>query len=609
MNGNDRYNDAPRRPRRPDPLADPWPVRKEAEERRGEARHSGHDGRGYRDERGVGHRQRAERPPAGNGFRESAVPPAPPGTGPGEPADTDRPRGRRRRPGPADTGSFQVPASGYEALDERPRGRRRKPDSEDAPPTPYNGFETTERSPGRQSRGTAVPEPADRAPARDLDEAPPLRPRRSHRPAPDPEPEEERPRGSRPARGPDLDEEPARRPRRAPEPDEDEEADAFALPFDDEDDEDERPSRSRGGRGRGSGGRRSGGKRKRKKSKAALMGALLVLTLFVGVAGIGGYTLLRAYVIPPDYSGEGSGEVDVVIEDGDSGTAIAQKLEEAGVIASVRAFTNEIRFSETNFTPGTYRLREQMSAEAAITLLLAPGTRVGIQVTIREGLRSTTILEELAEQTEIPLEEFQAAYQDTEALGLPEYATAGPEGYLYPETYTFDLDASAADILKQMVVQYKRVAAEVELEERAEAAGLTPNEVMSIAAIVQAETGGVEDMGKISRVVYNRLEIDMYLKMDSTCFYALGEYGIAINLDQQERCKVDESGYDTYFHEGLPVGPIGSPGKDAIKAALEPEEGEWLFFVATDPENGVTEFAETEQEFLNLVEKFNQSQD
>ncbi|MEY9210959.1 endolytic transglycosylase MltG [Thermobifida halotolerans] len=627
MNGNDRYDDYPRRSRRPDQLADPWPPHREADAPRTGSSAVGHGGRGYRDEYGGGRRRRADTPSADSAaWRRTSVSDA----GVDGAAETERPRGRRRRPGPADTGPFTLPTAETEALRERPRGRRRKPESEDESfasyrdperTAPDTGAETVERGTGRRRAADTDEERFDgpdasrsrrshRTEPEPWEDEQPARSRRSRVPDPD---DEDTPRRGRRARTPEPDEEESprrgRRQRRTPEPG-DEDAGSFALPFDDTGDADEDPPRrSRGGRRgtRGSGGRRTT-RRKRKRSKAALMSALLVLVLFVGSAGVGGYLLLRAYVIPPDYSGEGTGEVSVVIEEGDSGTAIAEKLHEAGVIASVRAFTNEIRFSEANFVPGTYQLREQMSAEAAINLLLDPDSRVAFYVTIREGLRAGQILEELAAQTDIPLEEFQAAYEDHEALGLPEYATQGPEGYLFPETYEFDLTASAADILRQMVAQYRQVATQIDLESRAEEAGFDPNEIMAIAAIVQAESGTVEDMGKVSRVVYNRLEIDMYLKMDSTCFYALGEYGIAINGDQQDRCRNDESGYDTYFHEGLPIGPIVSPGRHAIEAALAPEEGPWLYFVTTDPENGVTEFTDSEAEFWDLVEKFNQGQ-
>ncbi|RCV56614.1 endolytic transglycosylase MltG, partial [Marinitenerispora sediminis] len=387
-----------------------------------------------------------------------------------------------------------------------------------------------------------------------------------------------------------------------------------------DDEEDEEHEQGRGprraaaaGRGRRArpepAGRRGGGRRatrrRRKRGRMSPAVLALVIVLMAGAGG-GGAVALRTYVFPPDFDGEGSGEVEVAIGSGATGTDIGETLEEAGVVASVRAFTNAI--DGAHVAPGTYVLREGMSAEAAMELLLDPESRIGIRVTIREGLRASQILAELSEATEIPLEEFEAAYADTAALDLPAYADKGPEGYLFPDTYMIDSGTPAVGILNQMVRRYDDAAAELELERRAEELGYTPNEIMAVAAIVQAESGGVDDMAKIARVVYNRLDQGMYLKMDSTCFYALGEYGIAMNAQQQQACRDSGSDYETYFREGLPAGPIVSPGADAINAALEPADGAWLFFVATDPENGVTEFAETEAEFWELVNRFNQSQ-
>ncbi|MEE2045002.1 endolytic transglycosylase MltG, partial [Nocardiopsis tropica] len=189
----------------------------------------------------------------------------------------------------------------------------------------------------------------------------------------------------------------------------------------------------------------------------------------------------------------------------------------------------------------------------------------------------------------------------------PYYATEGSAGYLFPATYRFDPGTEAMSMLKTMVTHHRNVTEEMELEERAEGAGYDPNEIMAMASIIQAESGKAEDMPMISRVIYNRLDIGMNLGMDSTCFYAIGEYGIALNNDQLAQCEADTSGFDTYHKSGLPPGPFVAPGEDAIEAALEPAEGDWLYFVATDPENGVTEFASTEAEFNELTARFEET--
>ncbi|WP_255646429.1 endolytic transglycosylase MltG [Nocardiopsis sp. MT53] len=335
---------------------------------------------------------------------------------------------------------------------------------------------------------------------------------------------------------------------------------------------------------------------------------LLVLAL-IAVIGGGGFFVMRTYVFPPDFDGAGEGEVVYVIEENQSGLAVGQGLTDLGVVASPRAFTNALEdLSEEErgqgLVPGSYSLALGMSADNAVRALLDPANRLGGRVTVNEGLRNEQAMEELSEATGVPYEEFEAAHSRPDELGLPEYAEGEAAGYLFPSTYMFDPGTDAQTMLKTMVQQFHATAEKVRLEERAAELGLTPDEVMAVASIVQAESGSKEDMPKVSRVIYNRLEIDMNLGMDSTCFYAIGEYGIALNNDQLAACAADTSGFDTYHKPGLPPGPFVAPGEDAIMAALEPAEGPWLYFVATDPENGVTEFTDSEAEFELLKQEF-----
>ncbi|WP_017590428.1 endolytic transglycosylase MltG [Nocardiopsis ganjiahuensis] len=553
----------------------------------------------------------------------------------------EEPRGRRARRKrakepeegpPHDTGAFAVPE------DEEPKGRRarrkraKQADAEQ-PVRDTGAFAAQEaeepagRRGRRRARRAAEEEPHDSgafaaAPAApvadtgafaelsDPDRQEPVRDTGSF---PAQEPEDEAPKGRGGRRR-------ARRGRRAePEPAPEPSAEEESRELEDEDlyEEDSlediaasygdsRANRKRAKRAKAAqAARRKAGKPKKRRSKGLMI--LLALVLMLVVAG-GGYGVMRTYVFPPDFSGEGEGEVVFTIEEGQSGTAVAQSLVDEGVVASVRAFTNALDSQEgEGVVPGTYSLAEGMSGESAVAALLDPENRIGRGVTIREGLRSEQVLQKLSENTGLSLEELQAAYEQTDELGLPDYATEGPAGYLFPSTYRFDPDTEALSMLRTMVTQHTRVAEELELESKAEALGYDANEIMAIASIVQAESGGAEDMPKISRVVHNRLEDGMALQMDSTCFYAIGEYGIALDNDQLAACEADTSGFDTYHKPGLPPGPFVAPGQDAIEAALEPEEGDWLYFVATDPENGVTEFAETYEEFEVLKQRFQET--
>ncbi|TMQ94971.1 endolytic transglycosylase MltG [Actinomadura soli] len=343
-------------------------------------------------------------------------------------------------------------------------------------------------------------------------------------------------------------------------------------------------------------------KRRRRNSRAAALFALAFLVAVFGTGGVLGYAWLDDKRHPPDYDGQGSGKVTVQIKDGASGSVIGATLEEHRVVKSSRAFvqayTKEARAA--SIQPGFYQMRLRMSSAAAMALLLDPKSRAGNQITIPEGRRAVETYELLAKKTGISVKEFQTAAKKPEALGLPPYAKGKVEGYLYPGRYDLDPNGSAEQILKQMVARFNEEAQSVDLVGKAREAGMNPAKVITLASLVQAEGGKPSDLPRISQVIYNRVEKGMPLQFDTTVLYALNKRTLTVtNQDLQV-----DSPYNTYKHKGLPPGPIASPGPEAIEAALTPEEGTWLFFIATDPTNKITEFATTEAERLRLEKKF-----
>ncbi|WP_067136134.1 endolytic transglycosylase MltG [Microtetraspora malaysiensis] len=226
-------------------------------------------------------------------------------------------------------------------------------------------------------------------------------------------------------------------------------------------------------------------------------------------------------------------------------------------------------------------------------------------VTVNEGLRLSGVLKNLSAATGKPLEEFERAAKDGAALGLPTYAKGRLEGFAYPATYEVSPTSSPEEILAAMVTRFRRVAEDADLVEGAKRVGRTPLEIMTIASIVQAESAGKRDMPKVARVIYNRLNHtpEMRLQMDSTVLYGLNKFGLAASHEDLQ----SRSLYNTYVRLGLPPGPIGNPGADAIAAALNPAAGNWLWFVTTDPKKGVTKFADSESEYLKLVEEYNKN--
>ncbi|MUL42785.1 endolytic transglycosylase MltG [Streptomonospora sp. PA3] len=507
-------------------------------------------------------------------------------TGPQDHGRGDEPRGGRRRRGAADTGAFEAAA----------------------PPT-------AAEEDGRATAGRSQRSERDRF----YDDAPAAGGRRRAGAAPpadggdEEEPAVER-RGRAPRRGRTRDAAAGRRRRRAtPAEDPADGADYDGIEEDDDPVRSEAPGRRRPRRASGGGrdrrGRARGGAARAARGRGGPSRKTLIIVLSVALVAAlaaGGY-VGRAYVFPPDYEGQGSGSVEFTVAEGSSASAIAQDLADKGVVASSQAFLNALGDHGGSVAPGTYRLHERMSGEAAVAMLMDPASRKRAHITFKEGLRGEEILTLISEETGIPMKELRAAYEDGGKLGLPDYAEQGAEGYLFPDTYDMPPAAGAAALLKRMVDRFHQVAEDVSLEDRAERLNLTPNEAMAVAAVVQAESGSAEDMPKVARVIYNRLQQGMELGMDSTCFYVLDEYGIALTSAQVRECKNSGSDYATYGRTGLPAGPIVSPGRKAIEAALDPAEGDWLYFVATDPENGVTEFASTYEEFLQLKQEFEQN--
>lgn len=298
-----------------------------------------------------------------------------------------------------------------------------------------------------------------------------------------------------------------------------------------------------------------------------------------------------------DYSGPGSGEVVIEVPVGAGGGQIAQILTENDVVASVPAFTAAAAVNSQSVTlqPGTYQMLEQMSGEEALDRMLDPTYFASDGVTIREGLWKAEVFATLAAATEHDVADYEAV--DPADLDLPPAAGGEMEGYLFPSTYSFGADDSPTAQLSDMVALGKEQYAELGIE------GDELNKAIIEGSLIQAEGAASDDLPKIARVIDNRLEEDQALGFDSTVHYIFQERGLAGTTDAQ---RSSDSPYNTYIATGLPPGPINSPGLTAIKAALNPADGPWLYFVTTNPSTGETRFAVTFEEHNENVAIFQQ---
>ncbi len=351
----------------------------------------------------------------------------------------------------------------------------------------------------------------------------------------------------------------------------------------------------------------------RRKRGPRLSGCLPVLLVLAIVVGLGYVAVTRGqqaiedyFADPADYSGPGRGDVAFEVAEGDTVAEIGRKLKKEGVVASVEAFLDTATGDDrsTGIQVGYYELRQKMSSAGALAVLVDPGNLVSTTVTVPEGLRVVDVVDILADDTEFARERFEAVLAEPGRIGLPDYAGGEAEGYLFPSTYDFSPDDTPVTMLTAMVDRWRQAAEDADLEAAAERLGYTPHELMTVASLVEAEGRG-DDMPKVARVIYNRLEdpdtsgTNGLLQIDAAVNFALGREPIT-RLTTDEIESVSDSPYNTYTQPGLPPGPIEAPGDAAIAAAAAPAEGPWYYYATVNLETGETKFTESYDEFLGF---------
>ncbi|GIT80296.1 hypothetical protein LLS1_19650 [Leifsonia sp. LS1] len=347
-------------------------------------------------------------------------------------------------------------------------------------------------------------------------------------------------------------------------------------------------------------------KRKRRWVKPLIV-IVVILAVLGGMAGAA-YAIFQPQVaqlvnaLTPkddDYPGDGTGEVMFTIVSGDTGSDIATNLHKAGVTKSYDAFYTLLlrQKPEPEFQPGAFKLKKQMSANAALIALQDPANRVENTAVIPEGTAEVDVLQTVADATKIPLADLKAAAANPADYGLPAEAKT-LEGFLFPATYTFTPGTTAHDAIKTMVDR---------MFQSLDAAGVTPENrwnTVVLASIVQREAGLKDDYPKVARVFLNRIAQGWDLQSDATVAYGTGNTHRVETTDAE---RADASNpYNTYVHPGLPVGPISNPGDLAIDAVVHPADGPWMFFVTWNLQTGETIFSTTEAEHEAAVAKWQQ---
>lgn len=326
-----------------------------------------------------------------------------------------------------------------------------------------------------------------------------------------------------------------------------------------------------------------------------IIGLTLVVLLLSGIAG---YQMLRWAQSPVVSGPVRSPSKIVIIPEGSSFQQVANLLKQEGLIRSRSAFLllGKARDSAKKVRPGEYELDAGMTPDDILAKLLA-GKVVLHPVTVPEGYTLAQIADVLAQQQLTDPTEFSTLVRDRAFIASLGIEADSLEGYLFPETYNFPRGVKAKDVIRAMVDELHRVWTP-DLQEQAARLRLSRHQVLTLASVIEKETGAKDERELIAAVFHNRLRKKIPLQSDPTVIYGLPTFDGNIH----KRDLSSPSPYNTYRVQGLPPGPIASPGAHAIKATLFPAPAPYLYFVSRN--DGTHQFSSTLEEHNRAVEKY-----
>ena len=333
-----------------------------------------------------------------------------------------------------------------------------------------------------------------------------------------------------------------------------------------------------------------------------IIGITIVLLILLAV----GYVYIQ---IGP-YNKNSEKDILVEIPNGATLTKVSSILEENKLIKNKVLFKVVSKFKEDNngVKAGKYLLSQKYSNSEILDVLISGKTyNDGIKVTIPEGSTYKEVIKYLTNKKIGKVEVYEELINNPKEFYdkykfLDEKDITTLEGFLYPDTYYFEKDMSEKDVISAMLKRFSEVYTP-ELKEKQKKMGLTLQQVINMASIIEKEAVKDVDRTKIAGVFYNRLEIGMPLQSDATIQYIFDERKHIVSYSD---LKID-SPYNSYLNKGLPPTPIANPGIKSIEAALEPEDNDYLYFVATV--DGGNNYSKTYDEHLKYVKEYKENRD
>ena len=288
---------------------------------------------------------------------------------------------------------------------------------------------------------------------------------------------------------------------------------------------------------------------------------------------------------------EPEGPVSVEVVKGDTLSGVASKLEEAGVIKSALVFKAQARIDGygTEIKTGRYTFEPGQDSGEILEKLTAGDAVPTMAVTIPEGLTLGETARTVAAGTGVSAVGFEEAARETDYgyAFLEDESIETTEGYLFPRRYDFEKGVTAAQVVDRLLGQYLLETEGPDIAGARERHGLTEHELVTVASLIEKESANAGERPVIASVIYNRLRRDMPLQIDATIQYALAKPKENLSLSDLE---VD-SPYNTYENPGLPPGPICSPSRQSLEAAIDPDQTGYLYYVlkANDQEHFFTD--------------------
>ena len=289
---------------------------------------------------------------------------------------------------------------------------------------------------------------------------------------------------------------------------------------------------------------------------------------------------------------------EVRVEPGDSLSAVVRKLHERRVITNEKLFSLWARMTgaEKKIQWGLYRFDAPLSPRDVLDRMVL-GKGVFQTLTVPEGLTVNEIGALLAQLQIGDKDKFLAAASDPELLASYGLQDKGFEGYLFPSTYHFTPATPERDILIAMAEQFRKVSQPL-LDQRDQTEPLTPHEIITMASIIEKETGVEAERPLVSAVFHNRLKLQMPLQSDPTVIYGVKDFDGNLTRKHLQ----EATPYNTYRIPALPPGPICNPSVSSIKAALHPAEVPFLYFVSKN--DGTHLFSEKLEEHNRAVKTY-----